>query len=424
MTKLLQGNIIFTKSPTEFTVIEDGFIVIDDGKVKGVYEVHPKEYKNIEVIDYRGKLIIPGMNDLHCHAPQFRNLGISMDKELIPWLNDCTFPEESKYKDVDYATNMYKKFIKEVWKYGTTRIVVFATVHKESSMKLLDLFMESGIGAYVGKVNMDRNCNEELLENLEQSLIDTEEILLKYKDASSIVKPIITPRFIPCCSDELLKGLGELCLKYNVTNQSHMSENLGEIEWVKELHPQCNFYGDAYNKFNLFGQTPTLMAHCVYSSNDEIKLMKENNVVAVHCPDSNMNLASGAMPIRKFLDNGVKVGFGSDISGGHSLSIFNTMISAIQSSKLWWIKSNKEYNFLSLSEAFYLATKGGGSFFGKVGSFEKEYDFDALIIDDKNLNHDDYSLLQRLERFIYLGDDRNIVHRYVCGNIISEPEFN
>lgn len=423
MTKILHGNIIFTESPENFTVLENGFIIIENKKVKGVFQTLPDEYKNTKIINYENKLIIPGMNDLHCHAPQFRNLGISMDKELIPWLNDCTFPEESKYKDVKYATKMYKKFIEEVWKYGTTRIVVFSTIHKESTTKLIDLFIKSGLGAYVGKVNMDRNCNEELRENTKQSILDTDDILTKYKDVSSLVKPIVTPRFIPTCSDELLASLGDLCVKYNVPSQSHMSENLGEIDWVKELHPHSDFYGDAYNKFNLFGQTPTLMAHCVYSSDEEINLMKENNVMAVHCPDSNMNLASGAMPIRKFLNHKVKVGLGSDISGGHSLSIFNTIVSAIQSSKLWWVKSKKEYDFLSLSEVFYLSTKGGGSFFGKVGSFEEDYEFDALIIDDESLNHDDYSLIERLERFVYLGDDRHILHRYVCGDMVEKPVF-
>ncbi|MGL6107906.1 amidohydrolase family protein [Romboutsia sp.] len=422
MTKILKGNIIFTKSPTEFTIVNNGFIVINSNKVVDVFEELPAEYKDFNIINYGDKLIIPGMNDLHCHAPQFRNLGMSMDKELLPWLNGTTFPEESKYEDLDYATKMYKKFVKDIWKNGTTRIVVFATIHKEASIKLLDLFSESGLGAYVGKVNMDRNCCDELIEDTKKSLLDTEDILIKYKD-TSIVKPIVTPRFIPCCSNELLKGLGELCLKYNIKNQSHMSENLSEIDWVKELHPDTNFYGEAYNKYNLFGQTPTLMAHCVYSSLEEVELMRKNNVMAVHCPDSNLNLASGTMPIRKFLDSNVKVGLGSDISGGHSLSIFKSIISSIQLSKLYWVNSNKKYNFLSLSEAFYIATKSGGSFFGKVGSFEKDYDFDALIIDDEDLNHDNYSLLERLERFIYLGDDRNIIHRYVSGVLIKEPNF-
>lgn len=423
MTQIYKGNILFTKNKDEFEVIEKGYIVVNNGKVANVYSELPDEYKDVNVIDYEDKLIIPGMNDLHCHAPQFRNLGMAMDKELIPWLNNYTFPEESKYVDVSYADKMYKRFIKEVWKSGTTRIAVFATVHKEASMRLLDLFKESGLGAFVGKVNMNMHCPDGLLEDAIQSIEDTKEILKKYNDKDSIVKPIITPRFIPSCDSELLKGLGDLAVEYNVETQSHLSENLGEIEWVKELQPDAKFYGDAYNKFNLFGQTPTLMAHCSYSSDEELALMKENNVMAVHCPSSNLNVGSGMMPIRKFIDKDIRLSFGSDMSGGHDLSIFKMMVYAIQVSKLWWVNTDKKMDFLTLSEAFYIATKGGGSFFGKVGSFEEGYDFDALVIDDSELNHDNYSLLERLERFIYIGDDRHILHRFVCGNKIDAPNF-
>lgn len=420
--KILKGNILFTPTPDKFTVIEHGFIVIIDSKVDNVYRSLPEEYKNCKVIDYGDKLIIPGMNDLHCHAPQFRNLGMAMDKELIPWLNDYTFPEESKFKDERYSEKVYKKFIQEVWKQGTTRIAVFATIHKNASMKLMDMFIESGLGAFVGKVNMDINSPDYLCETSEQSLSDTEEILIKYGNKSSIVKPIVTPRFVPTCSNELLSGLGKLCNKYNTPAQSHLSENKSEIEWVKTLHPESKFYGDVYNKYKLFGQTPTLMAHCSFSSDEEMALMKTNNVTAVHCPSSNLNVGSGMMPIRKFIDNKINLGFGSDISGGHTCSLFKTMVQAIQVSKLYWANSDKQIPFLSNSEAFYIATKGGGSFFGKVGSFEKGYDFDALVIDDSDLNYLDYTLEQRLERFIYVGDDRQILHRYVCGNLIERPK--
>lgn len=421
-TKILKGNIIFTPTPDNFTAIENGFIVVINGKVDNVYNVLPEKYKDIQIIDYTNKLIIPGMNDLHCHASQFKHLGMAMDKELIPWLNDYTFPEESKFKDREYARKMHERFISEVWKQGTTRIALFTTVHKESTVDLMDLFVKSGLGAYVGKVNMDSNCPPYIRETLKDSLRDTEEILDKYKGKSSLVKPIITPRFVPSCSSELLKGLGDLAIKYKVPVQSHLSENKSEIAWVKELHPNSKYYGDVYNKFNLFGQTPTLMAHCSFSSDEEIALMKENDVVAVHCPSSNLNVGSGMMPIRNFLDNGIRLGFGSDISGGHTCSLFKTMIHAIQVSKLFWANSNKEIPFLSNSEAFYIATKGGGSFFGRVGSFENGYDFDALIIDDSSLNYYDYTLEQRLERFIYIGDDRHILHRYVCGSLIKEPK--
>lgn len=423
MVKIYKGNIIFTKNKDNFEIIENGFIVVENGKVVNVFDFLPSEYSNIKIVDYTNKLIIPGMNDLHAHAPQFRNIGMAMSKELIPWLNDYTFPEESKYADIEYADKMYKRFIKEIWKNGTTRIAVFATVHKDSTIRLMNLFNTSGIGAFVGKVNMNINCPKSLLEDTNQSVLDTKEILDMKIEEDSLVKPIITPRFIPSCDSELLTELGNLAIEYNVPTQSHLSENLGEINWVKELQPKSKFYGDAYNRFNLFGQTKTLMAHCVYSNDDELKLMRDNNVLAVHCPTSNLNIGSGVMPIRKFLDENVSVSLGSDISGGHDLSIFKVMVHAIQGSKLWWVNSDKELDFLKLSEAFFMATKVGGSFFGKVGSFEKDYEFDALIIDDSDLNHDNYSLIERLERFIYIGDDRHILHRYIRGNRIDEPIF-
>ena len=423
MVQIYKGNILFTKIKDKFEIIENGFIIVKNGKILDLYKNLPSEYQNFEVIDFSDNLIIPGMNDLHCHAPQFRNLGMAMDKELIPWLDNYTFPEEGKFKSIEYSDKVYKNFIKEVWRHGTTRIAVFATVHKDSSIRLMDLFKQSGLGALVGKVNMNINCTDDLLEDTEKSISDTEYILENYYNADELVNPIITPRFIPSCNSELLKSLGDLAIKYNVPTQSHLSENLGEIDWVKQLQPESEFYGDAYNRFNLFGQTKTLMAHCVYSCDKELELMKKNNVFAVHCPNSNLNLGSGIMPVRKFLDNDINIALGSDISGGHDLSIFKVMVNAIQCSKLLWVNSNKQVDFLTLSEAFYMATKGGGSFFGKVGSFEKNYDFDALILDDSNLNPESYSLIERLERFIYIGDDRNIIHRYVRGEEISDPKF-
>ncbi|MEQ8198069.1 MAG: guanine deaminase [Clostridiaceae bacterium] len=422
-TKIYKGNILFTKSPYKFTVFNNGFIIVEDGKIQSVCDKLPKKYINFNITDYKDKLIIPGMTDLHCHGPQFRNLGIAMDKELLPWLELYTFPEESKFKDPKYSKMIFSRFIKEVWRQGTTRISVYSTIHKETSMQLMEMFIQSGLGAYIGKVNMDRNVPSYLMETLEDSVRDTEEILIKYSNLSSIVKPIITPRFVPSCTSELMSELGKLSQKFNVPIQSHLSENRGEVKWIQELYPDSSFYGEVYNRFGLFGQSPTLMAHCSYSSEDEMNLMKSNNVIAVHCPASNLNLGSGMMPVRKFINKGILVALGSDISGGHSCSVFKSIVSAVQISKLLWSQSDKKSDFLSLSEAFYMATKAGGSFFGKVGDFEEGYDFDALIIDDSELNFSDFSLEQRLERFIYLGDDRHILHRYVCGNLIDEPVF-
>lgn len=417
--KIFKGNILFTKTPLTFTIMENSYIVIADGKVEGIYSILPKKYQNDKINDFSGKLIIPGMNDLHAHASQFRNAGLGMDKELLPWLTDYTFPEEAKFKDTEYAKKIYSRFIKSVIKNGTTRIALFATLHKAATIELFDMLIASGIGAYVGKVNMDYNCPPYLTESPEQSLKDTEEIILAYKDTSTLVKPIITPRFAPSCSSELMDGLGKLSLKYNIPVQSHLSENTDEIKTVQALYKDSKFYGEVYDSFGLFGSTPTLMAHCVYSTADEINLIKKNNIIIVHCPTSNFNIGSGMMPVRKYLNLGLNIALGSDISGGHTCSMFDVMAYAIQNSKINWQRSDKKDAFLSMSEVFYMATKGGGSFFGKAGSFEKGYDFDALVIDDSNLYPEDYTLLERLERFIYTGSSENIIKRYVCGKEIN-----
>ena len=204
--------------------------------------------------------------------------------------------------------------------------------------------------------------------------------------------------------------------------QSHLSENLGEIEWVKELCPGTDFYGESYDRYDMFGNScPTIMAHCVHSGDDEIEMMRKQNVFVAHCPESNANLSSGVAPVKKYLDKGMKVGLGSDVAAGSSLSIFKAMAMAIQCSKLRWRLYDQSAAPLTVEEVFYLATKGGGEFFGKVGSFERDYDFDAVIIDDSSLKHpQELSVKDRLERLIYLAEDKNIVAKFVKGKVLFE----
>lgn len=414
---IFKGDIIYTIDKDKFTIHENSYIIVEDGKVKGITGELEEVYKEYNLIDYSGKLIMPGFVDLHYHAPQYPNIGLGMDKELIPWLDTYTFPEEAKYSDLEYSKRIFKSLLNDLWEKGTTRSVVFSTVFKDSTELLMDMFMESGLGAYVGKVNMDQNSNEELTETTEQSLAETKEIILKYKDQSDLVKPIITPRFIPTCSEELLKGLGEMALQYDIKVQSHINENTSEVAWVGELYPESENYASVYEKFKLFGQTETIMAHCIHNKDKEFELMAKNGIYAAHCPFSNFNLTSGMMPARKHLDMGIKMGLGSDISGGHTLSIPDVIVGAIQTSKMVWLYGGKEDNPLTLSESFYLATKGGGEFFGKVGSFEEDYEFDALIVE---VNEEGLSLEEKLQKFIYDSDNR-IIDRYVKGTKIEKP---
>jgi guanine deaminase len=421
----VKGNIIFTKEFGVYEIIENGYIVVEDKLVKGVYSKLPKELAGINIKDYGNSIIIPGFIDIHLHAPQFANIGLGLDKELMPWLETYTFPEEAKYSDISYAEKVYSSLIRELWKNGTTRACVFATIHNNSTKLLMDMFAKSGLSAYVGKVNMDRNSPDYLVETTESSLYDTEEILKKYSDKYSLVKPIITPRFVPSCSFELLKELGNLAKKYNAPVQSHLGENYGEIGFVKELHPEFENYASIYAAAGLLGDVPTIMAHCVLVDEDEIELLVKKKVFVAHCSNSNCNLTSGIAPIRKLITRGVPVGLASDISGGHTLSMMNIIVNSAQVSKIKWLESNRIDKPLNTAELFYLATKGGGKFFGKVGSFEEGYEFDALVVDDSSLpRFRDLTIEERLQKFIYTGDDRNIKERYVAGRKIEEPNLN
>lgn len=423
--KIYRANIIYTPTPDKLEIIPHGYIAVhSSGIIEGVYTEKPADMDG-QVIDLGDKLLIPAFNDLHVHAPQYRNMGLALDLELLPWLNTYTFPEEAKYADTEYAKKMYRRFVHELWMQGTMRSAVFGTMHAESTRILADLFVQAGMGAYVGLVGMNRNSPDNL-QNSTEYVIKGMDMLCEHLDKhgnNGLVKPIITPRFIPSCTPDMLQALGDYAAKTGLPVQSHLSENRSEIAWVAELEPESTCYGDAYNRYGLFGQTPTLMAHCCFTEGEELELMKRNGVYVVHCPMSNSNLSSGIAPIRTFLEQGVKVALGTDVSAGHNMSMLRVMQYAIQVSKLRYAESKGQTKFLSLSEVLYLATKAGGSFFGKVGSFEKGYEFDALVIDDTYLNAFDYTLDQRIERYIYLGDDRDIKCRFCRGIELAEPAF-
>ena len=419
--QIYRANILYTPQRDHFEVVPQGYVVVIDGKVDGVYHELPGQYSDCQVTDLGDRLLIPAMNDMHVHAPQYRNQGIAMDLELLPWLQNYTFPEELKFADTAYAEVMYRRFVHDLWRWGTMRVVAFASVHLESTRLLMRLLDKAGMGGFVGKVNMNRNCPEGLQESVDEARAACDALVSEFAREDGRVRPIVTPRFIPSCTPELLKACGEMASRYNLPVQSHLSENHGEIALVRQLEPESRNYADAYDRYGLLGQTPTVMAHCVWTEGEELDLLRQRGVMVAHCPTSNLNIASGIAPIRRFLEADVPVGLGSDVSGGHDFSIFRMMVYAVQMSKLRYQQDNS-CAFLSLSEAFWMATKSAGRFFGKVGSFEPGYDFDALVIDDSDLLFDtDYSLLQRLERFIYIGDDRQIAARYCQGRLIPEP---
>ena len=418
--KLIKGSFIYSIDKDNIEIKENQYLLIRDGKSEEFYKEIPSRLKNIQIEDYGDNIIIPGLIDLHIHAPQYAFRGMGMDMQLLDWLNTYAFKEEGKYRDLEYAKKQYSKFVSDVKNSATTRLSIFATLHKDATIMLMDMLEEAGIKAYVGKVNMDRNSPELLTEDTLKSKEDTIEWLEDTKDRYKNIKPILTPRFIPSCTDNLMEEIKQINNIYNIPVQSHLSENKSEIEWVAELHPDTKNYAEAYDKYNLFGKNnKTIMAHCVHCPDDELELIKQNNVVVAHCPQSNANLTSGIAPIKNMLSMGINVGLGSDIAAGSSLSIFRAMSDAVQVSKLRESLTGQKNQTLTLTEVFYLGTKGGGKFFGDVGSFEKGYEFDAIVLNDKSFgDNSDFTLKERLERIIYLSDDRNIVAKYVAGNKI------
>ncbi|MDR0649207.1 MAG: amidohydrolase family protein [Synergistaceae bacterium] len=418
----LKGDICFSDGPASLKTLPGGYIVCLDGLCAGAWERLPERYAGLPLLDYSGKLVIPGLADLHTHAPQYAFRGAGMDLELLEWLDAHVFPEESKYSDLGYADRAYTIFADALRRGPNTRACVFATVHAPATMLLMDKLEASGLVTFVGKVNMDRNGpyplrEESAAKSAEDTVRWAEECLnRRYRNT----RPILTPRFIPSCSDELMRLLKEIQARYGLPLQSHLSENQSECDWVSELCPGSATYGDAYASFGLFGGgVPTVMAHCVQSGDREIALMKRNGVYVAHCPQSNTNLVSGIAPARKFLKNGLKAGLGSDVAGGCHTSIFRAMSDAIQASKLYWRLVDQGCRPLSIEEAFYLGTVGGGSFFGKAGAFEEGFEFDAVIIDESGTpSPSPLGMKERLARAIYLSSDCGVIAKFVRGSKI------
>ena len=421
-TFILKGHICHTPEKDHLEIRENAYSVCEDGVCRGVFEEVPERFGGAEIIDWTGKLIIPGLADLHIHAPQFSYRGTGMDYELLDWLEQIAFPEESRYADREYASEAYGIFARKLRQSATTRAVIFGTIHTEAALILADRMEESGLVSRVGKVNMDRNAPPELTEETETSAAETR----RFIEACAArgyrrTKPVITPRFVPSCTDELMEALGRIRKEYDLPVQSHLSENPGEIELVRKLEPEAAFYGDAYDRYGLFGRdSHTVMAHCVYSSPEEVQRIRANGVWIAHCPSSNMNIASGIAPVRRYLEQGIRVGLGTDVAGGTSESMFRAVTDAIQVSKMYWRYIDSDALPLTFPESFYLATKGGGSFFGKAGSFEEGYAFDALVLDDSSEPcARRLPVRDRLERAFYLQMDRQgIAMKIADGEII------
>lgn len=417
MVKVLRGNIISAPNLGELQCCERGSIVYEDGAILGVFQNLPERFLSAQAEDFGSCLILQGFADMHLHGPQYPMVGTGMDLPLLKWLEKYAFPTEARFSDLGYAREIFLQLADELKRNGTTRVCMFSSIHTDATIALMDILEQAGICGYVGKVNMDRNGASYYEESTEESKSETIR-WLKLSEKFSRIRPILTPRFTPSCSDTLMQWLGDLSKERNLPVQSHLSENRGEIDFVHSLHPDTERYWESYSKFGLFHQH-VLMAHCVYSDAIERKALKDYGVTVVHCPDSNINIISGISPVRKMLDEGVHLTLGSDIAGGSQLSMLSAMRMAIRSSKVRAMDPERDEKPITAAEAYYLGTSAGAAFFGEKPGFAKGNPLHSIVIDDTFLpDTDRLSLTDRLERAIYRTDSRNVAAVYSGGKRI------
>ena len=444
-THIFQGTAFSSKSPKELDILENHlFCVNADGIIEKVVAPEDKDYQDI-LNTYEGKenfhrladgqYFLPGFVDLHVHAPQWAQSGTALDIPLFDWLNTYTFPIESKFSDLDFAKSVYEDVVSTLLANGTTTALYFATVHKEASILLAEICAKKGQRGLVGKVVMDdpEQTPEYYRDaDTKTALEDTEQFILAVKELAKSVKqgvyPVVTPRFIPSCTSEGLQGLGELAAKYDTHIQSHCSESDWAHGYVQEKYGKNDAF--ALHDFGLL-RDKSVMAHCNFLDHDDVDLFAQTGTAISHCPISNAYFANSVIPVAHFHEKGVEIGLGSDISGGFSPSLFDNIRQAVMSSRMLEDGVNPALpaterglpnSRITVNEAFYLATAGGGESLSlPIGRLAENYTWDAQIIDTKvataklplfDANEQLHDIFQKI---MYLARPENIREVWVQG---------
>tara|TARA_B100001057_G_scaffold463083_1_gene516699 strand:+ start:606 stop:1886 length:1281 start_codon:yes stop_codon:yes gene_type:complete len=406
------------KPENSFEYIEKGGLVISGDKIIDIGEFNQiiLQYPNYEVIDHKNNLIFPGFIDLHNHFPQVQVIG-SYGTQLLEWLSKYTFPEESKFISINYSKKQAKKFLKLLISNGTTTSVSFCSVHKESVNALFEEASKKNMCMIAGKVMMDRNAPKNLLDTPQTSFQDTQELISKWHRKNRNFYAI-TPRFAITSSPEQLKLAGDL-LNINPTCyiQTHLSENRDEIEYTLSLYPKFSHYLDIYLKNGIVNNR-SLMGHSIHLSDDEISIFKQTRAVAVHCPTSNLFLGSGLYPFEKLYNSNVNLGISTDVGGGTSYSMLNTLDAAYKIQQFRNFSLNPKYSF-------YWATLGNAKSLGlqdEIGSFKKGSFADIIVLDSssdmvsKIRMETCETLAEELFILQTLGGAHSIKSVYIAGN--------
>lgn len=453
MSKTYQGTVFEVPSRRVLTAIRNALVCVNaNGVIEKVLdperdaagylsELLKAQQSGSLVTLAKDQYLLPGLIDLHIHAPQWPQMGKALDRSLESWLMECTFPLEAKYADIGFASKSYNSLVSTLLANGTTTGVYFASVHLESSVLLAKICLKKGQRAVVGRVGMDlpEQCPEYYRDpSPQESVALSEAFITQVKEmegnTAGLVLPAVVPRFIPTCSDEALRGFGELVKKYGCHVETHCSESDWEHNHVIQ---RCGMH-DAFalDSFGLMTRR-TVLAHSNFISDADMDLIKERGAGVAHCPFSNYFFSNAVFPLQKALEKGVHVGMGTDISGGPSASLFDVCrfgvcssislehgvdptLSAADRSK----QSGVRVDHL---DAFYVAsTKGGEALDLKIGRIAPGYFFDAIVVDTTRPNSnlcifDEVDSLEDVfQKIMYNANPSNIVQTYVNGRLVHE----
>lgn len=422
--QLYFGRVISPKNAHEFNEIRDGGIAVDgSGKILAVASRREliSKYPNAVSIDFESQLILPGMIDLHVHLVQFAQTARA-GETLLGWLNKYIFPEEERFADSEHARKLANWFFRELARNGTTLAAVFTSVHQEATDIAFETAERMGGRVIMGKVMMDANSPPALTESTKDSLKTAQALCEKWhgRDGGRLLYAF-TPRFAPTSTPELLCGVAQLWKNTAGTYmQTHLSENVDEISWVKQLFPSAKNYVDAYGSHGLLGRN-SIFAHAIHLEDDELKQLATHNCGLAHCASSNFFLKSGVFPIERVRQAGVKFGLGSDVAAGPEMCMFRVMKDSAYIQPELWVKP---------PELLYLATLGGAEAVNlqhKVGSLEAGKEADFIVVDPTAKSGVPKDMLEQpgsevLSSLVYVGDDRMVKATYVRGKAIFEAE--
>jgi len=336
-------------------------------------ELTPNQVSKVE--DCSQYLMVPGFVDCHIHYPQTEMIA-AYGTQLLEWLNTYTFPVESSFNDPVKAAAVSKVFIDQLLNNGTTTALVFCTVHPESVDALFTEAQKHNMRIIAGKVMMDRNAPANVLDTAQTSYDQSKQLIERWHGVDRL-QYAITPRFAPTSTDEQLAAAGRLLAEYEgVYMHTHLAENADEIEWVKTLFPKAKNYLDVYDQAGLLGKR-SVFAHSLHLCDSECERLAQTDSAIAHCPTSNMFIGSGLFPMQRLQEHGIKIGMGTDVGGGTSFNMLQTLADSYKMQQL------NGHN-LSPEQSFYLATLGGAKALDmddKIGNFAVGKEADFLVLD-------------------------------------------